>query len=135
MTKGMAIPTMTQQVEQLVIAQLKQQTGKAPASVTIVFYGSSLAIKLYEVLSPTELAMLRCPEGAERVQEVQHRFFSNTFSVLREEIKRIMGLHIEEGSTEIQATTGTVIHTLGTTNIEHKIMSAQMVSWDSWSGS
>jgi len=131
----MEIPTMARQVARVVRAHHQQQTGQSPSSVTVVLCEGSLVITLHGTLTAAEQAMVRIPDGVVRLEEVQRQLFASSWDVLREEVKRIMGVEIHEETAEVQASTGTVIHTLETTNIDHVILHEHEVSWDSWSGS
>lgn len=103
-------PTMAQQVAKVASAFQLQRTGHAPAVVTVVLSGETLVITLHGALTPAEQALARHPIGAAQVQEFHRQLFANSSDKLREEIQRITGVKVREAASEVETTTGTVVH-------------------------
>jgi uncharacterized protein YbcI len=108
---------MAQQVAQVAIAHQKKQTGRAPASVTVVLSDDTLVISLHDTFSPAEKALAQNPAGAAQVQEFHRQLFLTSADVLRKEITRITGREVREAAAEVEPASGTVVHTFTTGNV------------------
>jgi uncharacterized protein YbcI len=101
--------TMAEQIAQAASAFQKQRTGLQPKSVSVVLGGTTLVVTLHGALSPAEQAMVQNPEGAAKVQEFHRQLFLNASDTLRQEIKRITGMEVLEGSEDVDPTCGPVV--------------------------
>jgi uncharacterized protein YbcI len=108
---------MAEQVAQVAIAYQTEQTGHAPASVTVVLSEDTLVITMHDALTPAEKALALSPGGAVQVQEFHRQLFHNSADSLREEIKRITGREVREATAEVEPATGTVVHAFTTGNV------------------
>jgi uncharacterized protein YbcI len=100
---------MAEQIAQAAAAFQKQRTGHAPKSVSVVVGGDTLVVTLHGALSPAEQAMAQSPEGAAKVHEFHRQLFLNASDTLRQEIRRITGMEVLEGSAEVDTTCGPVV--------------------------
>jgi len=101
--------TIAEQIAQAAKAFQRQRTGHEPESVSVVLGGDTLVVTLHGALSPAEQAMAQSPEGATKVQEFHRQLFHNASDTLRQEIKRITGMEVLEGSAEVDPTCGPVV--------------------------
>ena len=101
--------TIAEQIAQAAKAFQRQRTGHEPKSVSVVLGGDTLVVTLHGALSPAEQAMAQSPEGATKVQEFHRQLFHNASDTLRQEIKRITGMEVLEGSAEVDPTCGPVV--------------------------
>jgi uncharacterized protein YbcI len=101
--------TMAEQIAQAATALQQQRTGHQPKSVSVMLGGDTLVVTLHGALSPAEQAMVQIPQGTAKVQEFHRHLFLNSSDALRQEIKRITGLQVLEGSAELDPTCGPVI--------------------------
>ncbi len=121
-------PAMAQEVAQAAIAHQKEQTGRAPASVTVVLSEDTLVISLHDALSPAEKALSLTSAGAAQVQEFHRQLFLMSADSLRKEIKRITGREVREAAAEVEPASGTVVHTFTTGNVVQVFLLAADVS-------
>ncbi len=126
--------TMTQQIAEAASAFQQQRTGHAPKSVTVVLSDDTLVITLHGALSPAEKAMARSPAGAAQVQEFHRQLFATASDSLRDEIKRITGVDVQEGTAEIETTSGTVVQVFTTGTMVQVFLLAGSVPAETWSG-
>jgi uncharacterized protein YbcI len=108
---------MAQQVAQVAIAYQTEQTGHAPASVTVVLSEDTLVITMLDALTPAEKALALSPDGAAQVQEFHRLLFQSSADSLRKEITRITGREVREAIAEVEPATGTVVHAFTTGNV------------------
>jgi uncharacterized protein YbcI len=127
-------PTMAQQVAQAVSVFQKQRTGYLPKAVTVVLSDDTLVVTLHEALSPAEKALASTPEGAAQVQEFHRQLFTSSVDLLREEIKRIMGVAVCEAAAEVEATTGAVVHAFTSGTMVQVFRLAGKIPADAWNG-
>jgi len=102
--------TMAAQIAQAAMLFQQQRTGHQPKSASVMLGADTLVITLHGALSPAEQAMVQSPKGAEKVQEFHRHLFLNASDPLRQEIKRITGMEVLEGSQEMDPTCGPIIH-------------------------
>jgi uncharacterized protein YbcI len=100
---------MAEQIAQAATAFQEQRTGHQPKSVSVLLGGDTLVITLHGALSPAEQAMVQSPEGAAKVQEFHRHLFLNASDTLRQEIQRITGMEVLEGSEDVDPTCGPVV--------------------------
>ena len=110
-TPTRAVP-MAEQIAVAARAFQQERTGLAPKAVGVVIDGNTLVVTLKGALSPAEQAMAQTPEGAATVREFHRQLFLTSSSPLREAIKRITGLDVQEAATEVNPKTGEVIQIL-----------------------
>ncbi len=84
-------------------------TGHEPKSASVMLSGDTLVVTLHGALSSAEQAMAQNAEGALKVQEFHRQLFLNASDTLRQEIKRITGVEVHEGSAEVDPTCGPVV--------------------------
>jgi len=94
-----------------------QRTGYAPHSVTVVLGDDTLVITLHGALSPAEKVLAQSAAGAAQVQEFHRQLFASSSDALRQEIKRITGIEVQEAAAEVEPATGTVVHAFSTGNV------------------
>jgi len=128
-------PTMAQQIAQAATAFQQQRTGHAPKSVNVVLSGDTLMVTLLGVLSPAEQAMAQSPGGAAEVQEFHRELFHDASDTLRQEIKRITGVEVQEASAEVEPTTGTVVQMFTTGRMVQVFLLASKVPPSNWTES
>ena len=127
--------TMAQQIAQAATAFQKQRTGHTPKSVSVVLSGDTLVVTLLGALSPAEQAMAQSPEGAAKVQEFHRELFHDASDTLRQEIKRITGVEVQEASAEVEPTTGTVVQVYTTGRMVQVFLLASKVPSSNWTES
>jgi len=125
---------MAQQVAQVAIAYQKEQTGHAPASVTVVLSEDTLVITMHDALTPAEKALALSPAGAAQVQEFHRQLFQSSADSLREGIKRITGRQVREAVAEVEPASGTVVHVFTTGNVVQVFLLAKNETVDIESG-
>ncbi len=125
---------MAQQIAQAAIAFQEQRTGHAPTSVTVVLGADTLVITLHGAFSPAEQALAKTPEGAAHVQKFHRELFANSCEPLRQEIKRITGVDVQEATAEVEPTTSTIVQVFTTGTMVQVFQLAQNVPMDNWSG-
>jgi len=128
-------PTMAQQVAQAISAFQEQRTGHPPKAVTVVLSDDTLVVTLHEALSPVEKALGATTEGAAQVQEYHRQLFKDSVDLLREEIKRITGVAVDEAAAELETTTGAMVHVFTTGTMVQMFQLAGRISADAWNGS
>jgi uncharacterized protein YbcI len=101
--------TMAEQIAQVATTFQQQRTGHQPKSVSVMLGGDTLVVTLHGALSPAEQATVQSPQGAAKVLEFHRHLFLNASDTLRQEIKRITGMEVLEGSAEMDPTCGPVI--------------------------
>ena len=102
--------TMAEQIAQAATTFQQQRTGHQPKSVSVMLGGDTLVVTLHGALSPAEQAMVQSSGGASKVLEFHRHLFLNASDTLRQEIKRITGMEVLEGSAEVDPTCGPVLH-------------------------
>jgi uncharacterized protein YbcI len=125
---------MAQQIAQAAITFQQQQTGRGPQSVTVVLSGETLLITLHGALSPAEKAVARSPQGAAQVQAFHRELFSNSAGELRQQIKRITGVEVQDATAEVDLSTGTMVQVFTTGTMVQVFLLAKGVPPSSWSG-
>lgn len=118
---------MAKQVAQVAIAFQTEQTGHAPASVTVVLSEDTLVITMHDALTPAEKALSLSADGAVRVQEFHRQLFLSSAAGLRKEITRITGREVREAAAEVEPATGTVVHAFTTGNVVQVYMLSEIV--------
>jgi uncharacterized protein YbcI len=101
---------MAQQIAQAASALEEQRTGHLPNSVTVVLSEDILVVTLHEAMTPAERVLAKTPAGAAQVQEFHRQLFSNSSDPLRLEINRLTSRVVREAATEVEPTTGSVVH-------------------------
>jgi uncharacterized protein YbcI len=127
--------TMAQQIAQAAMTFEERRTGHRPQSATVVLSEDTVVITLYEALSPAEKALAKSPEGAAQVQEFHRQLFSNSSEPLRQEIKKITGVHVRQAAAEVEPTTGAVVHAFTTGTMVQVFLLAGDVPSEAWSRS
>ncbi len=127
-------PTMAQQVAEAISVFQERRTGYPPKAVTLVLSDDTLVVTLHEALSPVEKTLSRTPEGAAQVQEYHRQLFASSVDPLREEIKRITGVTVGETATEVETTTGAVVHAFTTGTMVQVFRLAGRITADTWNG-
>lgn len=102
-------PNMAEQIAQAATAFQKHLTGHKPKSVSVVLSGDTLVITLHGALSLAEQAMAQSLKGAEKVREFHRQLFLNISDTLRQEIKRLTGMDVREGTTEVFCKSGIMV--------------------------
>jgi uncharacterized protein YbcI len=92
---------MAEQIAQAATTFQQQRTGHQPKSVSVMLGGDTLVVTLHGALSPAEQAMVQSSGGASKVLEFHRHLFLNASDTLRQEIKRITGMEVLEGSAEV----------------------------------
>lgn len=85
-------------------------------------------------MSPAERALARSPAGALQVQEFHRQLFTNTCDTLRQEIKRITGVEVREATSEVETTTGTVVHAFTNGSMVQVFLLAHGLPANTWNG-
>jgi uncharacterized protein YbcI len=125
---------MAQQVAEAISVFQERRTGYPPKAVTLVLSDDTLVVTLHEALSPVEKTLSRTPEGAAQVQEYHRQLFASSVDPLREEIKRITGVTVGETATEVETTTGAVVHAFTTGTMVQVFRLAGRITADTWNG-
>ena len=128
-------PNMAEQIAQAASVCEQQRTGNHdPKSVTVVLIERTLVITLHEALSPAEKALARTPAGAAQIQEFHRQLFAHSSESLRQEIKRITGIGVDEATAEVEPESGAVVQLFTTGNVVQVFQLVQSVPAESWSG-
>jgi uncharacterized protein YbcI len=127
-------PTMAERVARAVSLFQEQRTGYPPKAVTVVLSDETLVVTLHEALSPAEKALSRTPEGAVQLQEYHRQLFRDSVDLLRQEIKRITGVAVDEAAAEVETTTGAMVHAFTTGTMVQVFQLAGRISMDAWNG-
>ncbi len=110
-----ALPTtMARQIAEAASVFLRQITGHAPQSVTVVLGADTVVITLYGALSPAEKVLARSAAGAAQVQEFHRQLFASSSAAFRQEIERITGVAVREAASELEPAFGAVVHAFTT---------------------
>jgi len=88
----------------------EQRTGRTPKSVAVVLLDDTLVVTFHDALTPAEIALAKSPAGAAQVQEFHRQLFASSNDGLRKEIARITGRSVREAASEIELSSGTVVH-------------------------
>ncbi len=124
--------TMAQQVA-LAASQFQQQrTGHAPQSALAVLNGETLVVTLHGALTPAEKALATTPAGAAQVREFHRELFNSSCEPLRQEIQRITGVVVGQGTAEIEPTTGAIVQVFATGTVVQVFLLAQGISEERW---
>ena len=118
---------MAQEIAQVAIGYQKEQTGHAPASVTVVLSEETLVITMHDALTPAEKALAMNPAGAAQVQEFHRQLFHSSATALRSEIQRITGRAVREAVAEVEPASGTVVHAFTTGNVVQVFLLSETV--------
>jgi uncharacterized protein YbcI len=127
--------TKAQQIAAAASSFELRRTGHRPTSITVVLADETLVITLHGALSPAEVALAQTPEGAAQVQEFHRQLFNDSADWLRQEIKRITGVHVREAKAEVEAGSGTVVQVFTTGTIVQAFLLARSIPTDTWNGS
>lgn len=106
--------SMAQQIAQATSVLEQQRTGHLPNSVTVTLSEDILVVTLHEAMTLAEKALSKTAAGAAQVQHFHRELFSNSSEPLRLEINRISGRVVREAATEVEPTTGSVVHAFTT---------------------
>jgi uncharacterized protein YbcI len=128
-------PTMAQQVAEAISVFQEQRTGHPPKAVTLVLSDDTLVVTLHEALSPAEKALASTSEGAAQVQEFHRQLFKSSVDLLREEIRRITGVAVDEAAAEVEATPGAVVHAFTSGTMLQVFRLAGRIPAIAWNGS
>ena len=128
-------PSMARQVAEAVSVFQERRTGHPPKAVIVALSDDTLVVTLHEALSPAEKALASTPEGAAQVQEFHRQLFKSSVDLLREEIKRITGVAVDEAAAEVEATTGAVVHAFTSGTMVQVFRLAGPIAADAWNGS
>jgi uncharacterized protein YbcI len=126
--------SMAQQVARAAGAYQQQRTGRAPKAVTVVLSGDTLVITLQDALTPAEQELARSPAGAAQVQEFHRQLFADSVAPLRQDIRRITGINVREAASEVDTTTGTVVHAFSNGTMVQVFLLAKGMSQIAWNG-
>lgn len=126
--------TMAQQVAQAASDFQLQRTGHAPKAVTVVLSEDTLVITLHGALTPAEQAMAQNPAGAAQVQDFHRQLFVNSSEPLRREIMRITGVEVHEAASEVETSTGTVVHAFTRGTMVQVFLLAEKMTQETWNG-
>jgi uncharacterized protein YbcI len=126
--------TAAQQIAVAAVAFHQKRTGHAPKSVTVVLGADTLVVTLHEALSPAEKSLAKSRDGAAQVQKFHRELFTSSSEPLRQEIKRITGVDVQEATAEVETTSGTVVQIFTTGTMVQVFQLAQSVPADNWSG-
>ena len=124
--------TMAQQIAEAVIRFEGERNGLVPESATVVMSGDTLVVTLHGVLSPAEKALAKTPAGAAQIEEFHRQLFNSSSESLRDEIKRITGVHVREATAEVEPNTGTVVHVFTTGTIVQVFLLAGRLPSETW---
>jgi len=127
--------TMAQQVAKAASDFQLQRTGHAPKSVTVVLSDSTLVITMHGALTPAEQALATNPAGAAQVQEFHRQLFVTSSEDLRQAIKRITGVDVREAASDVETTTGTVVHAFTNGTMVQVFLLAEELSPEAWNAS
>lgn len=130
---NMSSRSVAQQVADAAQAFQQRWTGRAPKAVTVVLSADTLVVTLHGALSPAEVVLAKSPAGAAQVQEFHRQLFANSCGSLRQEIKRITGVDVQEATAEIEPATGAVVEVFTTGTVVQVFRLAQGVSPGNWS--
>ncbi len=125
--------SMAGQIAEVAKAFERERTGHAPHSVTVVLSDDALVITLHGALSEAEKALARDPSGAAKVQEFHRQLFATAAGTLREQIERITGVPVREGTAEIDPAQGTVVRAFAGGTIVQVFLLAGRVATDVYS--
>lgn len=106
--------SLAQQIARAVCTFQHKTTGHRPKAVTVVLSEDTLVITLHEALAPAERALALTAKGAAQVQEFHRQLFLSSSESLRLEIKRITGRPVREAATEVEPTSGSIVHAFTT---------------------
>jgi uncharacterized protein YbcI len=127
--------TMAQQKAQAAIAFEQRRTGNhGPKSVSVVLSGGTPVITPHEGLSPAEKPLEKIPAGAAQIQDFHRQLFANSSDSLRQEIKRIKGMEVREGTAEVEPVAGAVVRAFTTGNVVQVFQLVDSIPTETWSG-
>ena len=124
--------SVAQQIAHAAMAFEKKRTGHAPKKVTVVLNENTLVITLHGVLSAAEKELAKTPAGAVLIQEYHSQLFKNS-DFFRQEIKRIMGAEVREGTEEVVTTSGAVVKAFTTGTVVQFYLLEHALPADFWS--
>lgn len=127
--------TMAEQVAHTVRDFQQQRTGHAPKSVTVVMSEGTLVITLHAALTPAEMDLSHTAEGAAQVREYHRELFQSALGPLRKEIERITGASVREATSEVEPSTGAVVHVFSTGTMVQVFQLSGGLSAETWRGS
>lgn len=127
--------TMAQRVAKAASDFQLQRTGHTPKSVTVVLSDSTLVITMHGALTPAEQALATNPAGAAQVQEFHRQLFVTSSEDLRQAIKRITGVDVREAASDVETTTGTVVHAFTNGTMVQVFLLAKELSPETWNAS
>lgn len=125
---------MAQQIAQAASALEQQRTGHLPNSVTVVLSEDILVVTLHEALTLAEKALAKTPAGAAQVQDFHRQLFSNSSDPLRLEINRITGRVVREAATEVEPTSGSVVHAFTSGSRVQVFLLTKNIPTEAWNG-
>ncbi len=124
--------TMAQQVARAASAYQLRRTGHAPKAVSVVLSEGTLVITLHGALTPAEQALAMDPAGAAQVQDFHRQLFANSSESLRQEIKRITGVDVREAASEVETSTGAVVHAFTSGTMVQVFLLAENLTQKVW---
>jgi uncharacterized protein YbcI len=123
--------TVAHQIAGAASAFEQRRTGQ---SVAVMLSEHTLVITLLGTLSPAEKALAKSPAGAASVQEFHRQLFYTFADSLRQDIKRITGVEVQEATAELEPTSGTVAQVFTTGAMVQVFLLASGVPTSIWSG-
>jgi len=126
---------MAQRVARAASEFQQQRTGIVPGAVTVVLSDQTLVITLHGALSAAEKALAKSPAGAQQVQEFHRELFASAAEPLRQEIKRITGVEVNEAAAEVEPSTGTVVQVFTSGTMVQVFLMAQYIPAATWNAS
>ena len=127
-------PNMAQQIAHAVIALQHERTGRAPLSVDVVLSGEILLITIYGALSRTEQALVQSSEDAARFQAFHRQLFTHSADQLRQEIKRVTGVPVREGTVKGETARCAMVQAFTTGTVMLVFRLARCLPAENWSG-
>jgi uncharacterized protein YbcI len=125
---------MAQRIARAVSIFEQRLTGHAPTSATAVLSDDTLVVSLQGALSPAERALAQSAEGAAQVQEFHRELFANSLESLRQEIQRITGVAVREGSVDVETGVLAFTRAFRTGTVVHVFLLAESLPTEAWSG-
>ena len=124
--------TMAQRIARLAGAYQQQRTGRAPKTVTVVLSGDTLVVTMHDALTTAEQEMAKSPVGAIQIQEFHRQLFADSVEPLRAAIREITGIEVCEAASEVDTTTGAVVHAFTNGTMVQVFLLAKSMSQIAW---
>ena len=125
-------PSIASQMADAAKAFQQHCMGHPVRESLVVLNDDMLVFTYYNSLSPSEVALVRSPQGTARVQEFHKRIFYGSAHLLVKEIHRITGVEVKESNVAIEPSNDPEAEPLVSGTVVQAFRLAKKISTNAW---